>query len=301
MAPQKIEFYVQRNFSAKMNATFSFLRQNFKPLFTALLLMAGPLVVIVGISQYLILDTIFDSVGVLDGVASSAFFRLGPSYMAVLIFSLLSVIAVTVTVYSYMLVYDRQATPGPISIGMVWQEARKHIGLMIGAYLVLMVTVFFLSIISAILLFLPILILGVFWSIYPAVVIFEGANPFTAMKRSMKLMGEKWFSTLGLLIVLGIIVYSGTVYLAIPQFLMGGMQSLLFLDQGQANPQSVNSVALMITNTITTLGSTLLSAVVIVGLGFQYFNLVERKENKGFLIRVANLGSQTTVDEEEQY
>ncbi|MEL6539133.1 MAG: hypothetical protein AAFQ98_27205, partial [Bacteroidota bacterium] len=213
-----------------------------------------------------------------------------PTYVAILIFSLLSVIAVTVTVYSYMLVYEQQASPGPIAIGRVWKEARKHIGLMLGAYLALMITVFFLSLVSFILLFIPVLIFAVFWSIYPAVVIFERRNPFAAMRRSIKLMGDKWFSTLGLLLVLSIIVYAGTVYLSIPSFLVGGVQNLLFLDQGQPDPQSVNSVWAIITNTFVTLGSTLLSAVVIVGLAFQYFNLVERKEHKGFLQRVTTMG-----------
>ena len=46
---QKIEMRKMRDFSAKINATFEFLRQNFKPLFKAIAYIAGPAILAQGV------------------------------------------------------------------------------------------------------------------------------------------------------------------------------------------------------------------------------------------------------------
>jgi len=183
---------------------------------------------------------------------------------------------VTLAYISEYLRGNRDITPGQV-LGVAF----KKIGKIIAATIITSIMTMF----GMILLLIPGIYLAVATLFVSAIIIIEGDPTFESIARSIKLIKGKWWSTFGLVVIMGIVVGLMQLVFTIPtyinMFVKGIHQNLFAFDTGT-----------IISNVISTLGISLLYPMVFIALAFQYFNLVERQESQGLKQQIDLAGQQ---------
>ncbi len=289
----KINFYEKRDFGEKINTTFAFLRQNFKPLGKSLLYIAGPLILLLGIYTGLFpMDSIFSSPG--GNIPGSFLLNVGGT----LLLSTLVAVLVTAIVYGYIKLYHQADDHPKISVSDVWEAVKRD-------YLKLLVATIVVSIvvtIGFILLFIPGIILGTALSLIFVILVIEQRSLGDAFKRCFSLVSDNYLSTLGLIIVVIMLQMLIGFIFALPSGILAGV-SAYFVASGDASPQDSSvlyQLLFIIAQIISTLGSQLLSAITLVAIAFQYANLVEKKEAAGLMQNINTIGESKPVDRDEE-
>ncbi len=166
-----IEFQRTRDFSNKMNATFEFIRQNFKSLGKSILYIAGPAVLVGSLligsfmGEFLTLSQSMQNYSgnpeAFNDYFLSANFWLQLILMFVFLF--ISFIVTIATINNYLIIYDERKT-NKIDVQEVWDRVRNtfwtYLGsallfflLLLIAYVILLIPIFVLSAISGFLIF----------------------------------------------------------------------------------------------------------------------------------------------------
>jgi MFS family permease len=295
-----IQLFQQRDFGDKINATFQYITQNFRSLSLSLLYIVGPVALVAGIASGIMQSNLFD-LAKLSGDADSgsdptAAFRMmqnvfSPAFGIAALFSLLAILVVSLATYAHMKVYGRKTAqrmetsqePVPISVAEVWEEMQAHIG----RALVVSVLSSIVTVVATFFFVLPGIYVGIVFSLAIAVVVFESTDFSQTWNRCFTLIRDKWWSTFGLLIVMGII--SGLVGLVFT--LPAGVISFLI---GSKLLPDVGGFWVVVGNVLATVGGTLLRSIIYIALGFQYTNLVERQEGRGLLSAIDSIGTNPT-------
>lgn len=301
----KIDFYKKRPFSDKLNITFVFLRENAWPYLKVQLLIAGPILLLVNMAASQLQFDLFDSVERGQGLDTfvirspdSFIIDMFGAYGLVLLASLVGGSLIPVLCYGYMRVYQERPPEG-ITIAHVtrdmWLNFLSMLGYGIIAGMVVIVSAFFL--------FIPAIYFMVVLSLGAAIICFEKTDPFTAFGRCFTLIKDKWFSTAGLLLVVGIIVYFITAFFSLPQIVLMGLWTLLTLESGDMGvdmPAYIDSLQILFA-VLQSFAGIFTYSVVYIAIAFQYFNLVERRESRGLMARIGAMDEQTDEEEGENY
>ncbi|WP_019989224.1 hypothetical protein [Rudanella lutea] len=263
-----MQLYQQRDFGAKINATFRYLVQHFRSLGLSLLYIAGPVVLVAGIASGLSESSVR---GNQFGLFSRASLLSFGAY-------LLAFWLVPMVTYGHMSVYGRGEVP--VLVGAVWREVRRGFGravVAIGLYGLAygLGSVFF---------FVPGLYFGVTLSLMLPIVFLENSGPFDALGRSMTLIQNNWWSTLGLLVVMGLVYVSLLSLIVVPTFLWEIVRNVFQLP-------ALPPLALAFLGALLVLALLLFSVVVVLAVGFQYLNLVEKREHIGLITRIDSIGT----------
>lgn len=274
----RINLREERDFSEKLNATFTFVRQNYKNLGSTLLLFGLPFMIIGMIFlQYMqrgMQQQIMDNGGQFTG---EYFVSIFISFL-VLMFAYIWLATLSI---AYIAEYLNEDTD--ISSGQVFRRAFSNIGKVIGASIFTTI----ITLIAFVFLFIPGIYVGVAMSFVVIIMIIEGDPIFEAISRSFSLIKGKWWSTFGLLFVMGIIVAIMQLVFNIPTYIVTFARAF--------HQDFFTFDAITITTTIfATIGLTLLYPLIFIALAFQYFNLVERKENEGLKHEIEQAGKQST-------
>ncbi len=316
------EFYETRNFNQKMNATYGFIREHFKPFAKSLLLLAGTPAII---GSILLMDTFsnLQNIGKTNvpiGIAGMYEQWNVIEILAMLLFMLLAGVFTVATTYGYLLAYKEKKSK-VIEVSEVWQYVRKifwiNFGTMIGYLITLFISLIVLiipfAIVVSVLTFLgPFMIafaavgfyVGVFFVTINLSLIFfirshERIGFFASISRLFTLNRGKWWSTFG---IGGINIYIQLVFsfiLFIPWYIMFILKTMH--DTGLEvfeKPSPFMDVVSNVSLVLYSLASTLLYAVPLVALAFQYFNLLELKEARGLRARIETFGEKTGPAEE---
>jgi hypothetical protein len=321
-----IEYHHTRDFSRKMNATFEFIRQNFKSLGKSILVIAGPPVLVAS----LIIATFIDE---FLGLTKAATMNSGDSeifetyFMSVtfwlqialmfLLFLLSSIMSIA-TINNYIILYEEKGT-NKIEVTDVWNRVRETFWMYFGttlvffllaivAYIVLVIPVAILATVSPALIFLgmmamfcTVVYLIVSVSLTYIVRAYEKKGFFDAIGRSFKLVRDKWWSTFGLIFVLYIVMMTISYIFLIPWY-VAMVTTALHSTSTEILDQSTMTWSTIVLFTLYYLAQMVLGALPNIGIAFQYFNLVERKEAKGLLSKIDTLGqSQPPPTSDEQY
>ncbi|GAB4026521.1 hypothetical protein [Spirosoma gilvum] len=296
-----IQLFQQRDFGDKINITFQYITQNFRSLGLALLYIVGPVALIAGIASGVMQSNIFDLAGLSRNGDSSddpalPFQMIGailsPAFGISILFSLLAILAVSLATYAHMKVYARKTDPNApispsglvdISVTEVWEEMQP----LIGRGVLISVLSAIITFVATLLLVIPGVYVGIVLSLALVVTTFEDTDFSQTWNRCFVLIRDKWWSTFGLIIVMGII--SGIVGLvfSIPAGVIGVLTGMRLL------PDMAN-FWVVLGNVIATVGGTLLRALIYVAIGFQYTNLVERQEGRGLLSAIDSIGTSPT-------
>lgn len=282
-----IELFQQRDFGNKINATFQYVSQNFRSLGLALLYIVGPVALVAGIASGVIQSNMFRLMGDsanADNQNPMAVFQMmsqlfSPSFWFAILFGVLANVAVILTTYAHMKVYQR-TKGGAISVTDVWTEVQP----MIGQALIITILNSIIIGVGFMFFFIPGIYMAVVLSLSLAVMAFEGLDFGPTWSRCFQLIRDKWWSTFGLIFVIGLIVAIVGLIFAIPTAIVA------FFTGAKLVPD-VPVVWLMVGNVINIVGRTLLNVIIYTAIGFQYTNLVERQEGRGLLSAIDSIGT----------
>lgn len=262
-----INFRKQRDIGEILNATFQFVRTEFKLLFKALLLYAGPFLLFAGIAGAYYQKDMLDfssSASIFGNVFSSTYFLL-------LLLTFLSNIMLAATVYSYIKLYIERGH-GSFTIDDVWDGIKSNFIMLTG-------TSFLVAIITALgilLLIIPGIWIGVILSIILILRVMEDIPFGEAFTRCMNLVRDNWWVTFLVLFIIWIITGMASYVFTIPQMIV-----MFMVGFGEINSTGSGGfqTLFIIVNIIATVGSTLLYVIPLITIALQYFSLVEQKDN----------------------
>ncbi|GAB2794784.1 hypothetical protein GCM10027275_44760 [Rhabdobacter roseus] len=301
MQQPPIELLRERDFGQKINATFEFVSQNFRSLVLALIYIAGPPALLAGIAQGVLASNMLGLRSNPDQIGSFILAQyLSYSFLVSLVFSLVAAYLVAATVYSFMALYEEESTftvSEPITPGRVWSKITERLGTGIGAALL----AFVITLAGMIILVLPGIYAAICLQFVLMVVIREGDSADSALGRSYRLVEGKWWSTFGLLVVMGLIAGVISIVFQIPSFILTILGTISLL--GDKDSWNDHGILVMLGSVISIVGSTLVRSLIAVAMGFQYYNLVERVDGTGLRTAIENIGSPDTPrpDTEEDF
>jgi hypothetical protein len=320
-----INFHQTRDFSRKMNATFEFVRQNFKSLGKAILFIAGPPVLLASLLMSSFFEDFFTA-SFNAGRGGEEFVKLFSTPMfwlqigLIMVFMLVSTVTSIATINNYFILYEQKQSNN-IEVGEVWNRVRETFWMYLATafQLTIVLMVFYIALfvlvalvgagsgLAALAFFLLILsmvyvTIGV--SLIFIIRTYEKIGFFNAFVRSFKLINGKWWSTFGLVFVLYIIAGTISSIFWIPWYIINIVTTLHRSGvQGFENPGAAFGILGTVMLTLYYLVQMLLYALPNIGIAFQYFNLVERKEARGLMSQINDLGQAppASVNNDETY
>lgn len=309
-----INYHKTRDFSQKMSVTFEFIRQNFQSLAKSILFIAGPPVLLASLLLGSFFQDFFSAsmrVGSGNTDAFSDLF-LAPSFwfqiLLMMIFLLTSTVATVATINNYILLYEEKKTH-KIEIGDVWDRVRQTFFMYLGTailftilgvavYVLMIIPVAILGAMSPALVVLGVMALfvGVIYLMFSVSLVFiirayERLGFFESIVRSFKLVQGKWWSTFGLIFVLYLIAVVVSYVFMIPWYIISVVTSLHNTGvEGFQEPAKGMATVGLVLFTLYYLTQMILYTLPNVGIAFQYFNLVERKEARGLISQIESIG-----------
>lgn len=292
MQHEPVKFKQVRDFGDIFNVTFSFIGAEYKNLGKAVLYYALPFLIITAISGVLlsIEQQKFYSADLFTGAAdlNSSFSAMADIYkytFLILFAYMIGMSMLQCTLYSYIKLYVNKGKD-QFTVEEVWHEMKKYIVPVIGISILLGILIF----IGMMLCLLPGIILAVYLSLIFPAYIFEDRGLGDSFSRSFQLTGQKWWLTLGLIIVSFIMVYMIAILFSIPAMLLG-FKSLFASLQNLQNHKPVEfSTAFYIVNSITSLITYVVFSIPSIIMAFHYFSMVEVKERPSLNEKIEQIG-----------
>lgn len=280
MNSKPIVLLQERDFGQKMNASFEFVSKNFAPLVKALLLIAGPSAILSGVASGLFQSRMltgptFGS----PGFTFSQYFAL--EYLFVIIFSAVTYFLAYATVGSFVTLYEERRSSVDITPGAVWSKINENISSSAGA----MVLSFIVTLVGVLFFIIPGIYLSIALQFFMMITIREGLPAVDALKRSQKLIKDKWWSTFGLIMIMSMVAGIISIVFQLPVLI-----TTIFNALGIAKEWSQLKAWMIFGNVISILGTSIVQGLVWVALAFQYYNLVERQTGSGLLKDIESLG-----------
>ena len=331
MKKDTIIFQQERDFGDKINASFTFVSQNFKTLILSVLYFAGPLSLIGGIAQGIVQSNnlAFTTSGAVKprGTSAGEIFAnsFGDSfthlftlnYLIAIVFLILATVTVAITVYSFIIEYKENENS--ITIENVWARMKSIFLPVLGCYgivflIIILIALAFVGIIGAFVSgvggifggfiaatigFVGIAVVmyfGVMYMLSPAIVAYEGIGALEALSRARFLIKDKWWSTFGLIMIITIINSFVAMIFGAPAMIVTFMKVL------KVGGDISGNLPLILTTMLSTVGQVLVSSLTYVAISFQYFNLVEKREGSGLKMLIEGIGQKKLdLNEDGEY
>jgi hypothetical protein len=314
MQQQKIEFRKEREFTAILGDSIKFLKQNFKPLFSAIILVIGPFILLTGLlhsyMQTLIMANSYSGMGGFGMFNQTYFMTLGIVYLLTLINSVL----MNSVVYNYMCLYNEKPAGEKITVSEVASRVWSNLGRMMGSMLaligVLLVIVgllaligigfatmgvfggilLALAIIFGALIYGPILVYAISGSFF--VVVRDGLFIFTGFVKVRRyLSGNFWWTWL-IIVVATLALWILQVVFTLPASIMTVTEMftrLGDLKNGGTMGGGNTSVLLIVFYTIGIFLTTCSSSILHLVCGFNFLSQEEKHEGKGLMSRMEEI------------
>jgi len=279
-----INLRVERSFSDKLNATFTFARQNFKQLAIVLLLLGFPLLVVGNLLMAYMQGIQPEYMGRGMDEVINYITSVGLS-MIVLFVAYFWLHLVTISYIAEYAAGNRNITPAA-----VLKRAYANLGKVLGAG----IATGFMLLIAALFLVIPAIYLAIVLSLLVMVIVMEGDPLFEAISRCFYLIKGKWWSTFGLLFVMGIIVGIMQIVFTLPAYIVN------FIRVMYHHIVSFDLITIL-TSIFSTIGVAFVYPLTFIALAFQYFNLVEMKESAGLKMEIEQSANTTTEKQEGEY
>ncbi len=293
MQQQKFQLYKERTFGEKVNDTFSFLRDNWRPIAMWYVYLVLPFSLLGAVSfnsmfKALMTSRSGDSESALTQALSSNYSSILNSLLSVFSFAL-----ILTFVQFYLrrenrlegLTFKELQNPVFANLGHLILLGFVITGLMIAYVLVMLLLGFVLSMAVhvAFVIFLAIVVtvaLGVPLSLSPIVYIMErenGIGPFEAVKKGFRLGWHTWGGLFALLFVLGVIVTVLSVLLEGPA-IVAWVVELFSAEKAGAHYESsvIGAFGRYLLTVIMVFGSQVLNTIFAVGLTIHYGHACEK-------------------------
>lgn len=311
-------FWQERDFGAKISATFEFIGAHWRPLGKCLVYFVLPFALLMGIGLGFFTNSIFNQMGgKLAGrhmggpvdiaqPQGSPFSMFDFSGIALgFVGGILAFLLLTGTVFGYLRARLRLPADQPVTPAAVWAELRARLGRML-LVIVLLAAAYAAVVLGALMLIgvlastggggpfasavlgFPLVgalgtYLAVVMSLFFPVLWLEDNSIFGTLGRCFQLIKGHWWATFGLILVVSIIQSSLSIVFVLPQYavMFGKMMRVpgLSSDLLGVLAQCIYAAGIIFTYTVSLLAT-----------AFQYFNLVEQKEGVGLRLLVDELG-----------
>lgn len=292
MAQQKIQLRKIRDFSENINDTFQFIKQEFRSLLSAFILVAGAFMLVSSILSGLYQKEAF---GFFDQIKGGNFSEreifsfYTPGYFLSLLFSVISYASMLATVAIYM--KSTEETGVSPTAGEVWRSFGKYF-LRIALFSVLQSLLVFVGVLFCVvpgIYFFTVLIP------YPFIIVNEDKSVGETFSRCFELIKENFWASLGIYIVVGLISFACSLVIGVILGLAAGLGSYFSL-------QDLGTTAAIVTSVVNIIES-FFYLIFFVSVGLQYYNLSELKDGTGLERRLEGLGNdmQANTGREEQY
>lgn len=301
---QEADFRRERDFGAKVGATFEFVVAQFRPLFKciAYFVLPGALVGGIGMGVFMgkylsLMPTVAADGSTTNVTQNYGTLFTGTSFVGVALAAagfLTAFLLLSSVVYGFVRV--RMSTPAHEAVqpARVWAFVWKRLGSVVGAWLLLgIVMVIGTGVLGGALglagpgfvglLFFPLAWVVVCLTLYFPVLMMEDDGVVAAFRRSFYLIRGKWWSSLGLYLVMSFITGIIHYIFIIPIYALMIGRTLF----GAGFDSEILSIGAM---TFYGIGWIFTATLPLVAMLFQYFNLVERKEGVGLRMMVNSLG-----------
>ncbi|WP_375434531.1 hypothetical protein [uncultured Hymenobacter sp.] len=308
------DFRQERDFGAKIGATFEFVGAHWRPLGKCLVYFVLPVALLMGIGLGVLTNGMWNMTAsrIQSGAASTPYSTGASFFNASYFFGIaLAVIAgllafsmLLSTLYAYvriLLIEEPTYAPTP---SQVWTQIKPRfgrmflaLGLFFGLYVFLMAVFGSLIALTAfsgiggvgVFLIFLLLIPLLFYVVVPLSLYFpalwmEDIGVLETLQRCFYLVRSHWWASLGLLIVAGMIQGLLTILFILPQY-AGMFGKMLKVPVLSSDAFGIAAQCFYACGVIFTYSVSLLAML------FQYFNLVEKKEGLGLRNLVANLGN----------
>ncbi|MBC8042875.1 MAG: hypothetical protein IAF08_05465 [Rhizobacter sp.] len=285
----RIEFRKTRNLGDIINITLLFMRQNFKPLATAIVYIAGPFALLTGVAAGIYQANVRDlAIGAGGGSADpfAAFSQLfSVEYFLIILFSVLESTALIAIVYTYINLYiDRPDTEPQVQD--IWQGVQQHFLKVFSASLLAGL----LLILGIVLLVIPGIYISVPISFIYVIMLRENRSVGEAISRGFALVRGHWWQSLGVLVVVGLLGYIVSFVFSLPAGVIGFVSAFNSVREGSGTGATLFERALyVLTSIISSFGTLIFYGIVYIATAFQYFNLAERKEATGLMNKLQGI------------
>lgn len=280
MAEQKVELRKTRDLSENLNDTFAFIRQNFKPLVTSFIGIAGIIMlanaILSGVYQSQAGNVFKDILGRPNDMRF-LFSFLSPTYFAVMILGWINFIAMNVVIACYMKLYDSLHGQLP-AIQEVWEEFKKYF-LKVFLY---SIPVTLITIAGFSFCLLPGIYLAVVLAPFPIAVVVENQTFAGAWNRCFNLIKDNFWSSLSIYILVYLIyALSSGIISTVIAALTGLISYFTTKDI---------SATIGIATSVLSIFSFLFYIIFYVSVCLHYFNLAEKQDGTGMMRRLDTLG-----------
>lgn len=314
-------FWQERDFGAKISATFEFIGAHWRPLGKCLVYFVLPFALLMGIGLGFFTNSMFDQMGGAIAAKKSGWHNTtgtpGSSPFGVFSFGgmalgfvggLLAFLMLTGTIFGYLRARLHLPPDEPVTPAAVWAELRARMGRMVLIIILLgfgygLVAFGALMLVGAMaglgnsfagsvlgfpLVFALIGYLAVVLSLFFPVLWLEDNSVAGTLARCFQLIRGRWWATFGLLAVVAIIQSTLSVVFIMPQYavMFGKMMRVPGLDSDLLGvlAQCIYAAGVIFTYTIS-----------LVATAFQYFHLAEQKEGVGLRLLVHELGQPQAI------
>lgn len=269
----------------KISASFNYLRIHYKQLFKAIFVFAGPLLGISLIFMGSFYFRMFRSINT-SGYMQSPFEQGTGNIILGYIIFLLVFLVIFLVIYEYMQLSEHKEKTD-ISLKDIFNAIKTRIGKYIVTAIgiaVVFAAIFLLSsvlppFLSFFFILIPTIWLSVRLSIIFPIISFENTNPIKAINQSGYLMSGRWWSSLGLSIVSGIVSYAIIIAMLSPYLLLNIILATMNMGNNiYANNAHILLYALIIYYIIAVLIGFTFTAIV---PAVNYLGLKEQKEEPG--------------------
>jgi hypothetical protein len=281
----KIELAKPRDFGEIINDTFTFARQNFKPLLKYFFIFCGFFLLASAATDIMNQLNMANAINnydpnSFDNQSRNPFSVFTPYYFLNLLFLLFEYMSIMIMTLCFMALYKQKNNQLPDTEEM-WGYFKFYFFRIIGSSLLitlLLIVAFIFCVVPGIYLY-PIMAM-----VFPIIII-ENASLGYAFNQSFKLIKDNWWATFGVLLVMGIILSVASGILVLPSVLFTAGSFLFHITRGT----SVSITALVITAILKEI-SHVFQILSVVTTGLCYFNLTESKEGTGLMERINQFG-----------
>lgn len=270
-----------------ITAIFEYTRSALRPLFTAILQIVGPYIVVAAIASGLYAQQFSGLFGMVEQTTSGNTARFLVPMSVLYLALVISWVMLSATVYAFVRFADRERRYPDVA--EVRTEMRGSIGMIIGSSILIVLILAFASLF----LILPGIWMSVPLSLVLVIRVLEGLSFADAVKRAIRLVRDRWWWTFGILIL---------CYLA--QAIAGGLFSIpsSFLTMFMvitAEPDSeaplLIQIILSVLSALSQIASLLFTTLILVATTAVYFAHVERLDATTLSQRVSDLAGGSSV------
>jgi len=318
-----IDFHRTRDFGRKVNATFEFIRQNFKPLLKSILFIVGPPVLVAALLLGSFMNGLFlRSMRGANNPESVEYFTSAGFWLQMVlmfVFMMVAGIMTIATINNYIVLYGEKRSNN-IEVHEVWARVRQTFWmhffsvlffavLFIIAYVVFLIPMVLITPSSPFLFFVGftifLVLLCYFFfstSLVFFVQLYEQRGFFAALGRSFRLVQNKWWSTFGIIMIMYFIAGFISYLPLIPMYVALVVSAIHSVEAGSVQQMST-FMQVFITSCFVVyyLFYIVLQSLPNVAIAFQYFNLVELKEARGLLSDIDTLGQQPSLPASDEH